>query len=164
MNAETPAAKLRFSVERPTSPAEAEQFCSSMVQTMEELLNVIEAETELVRSGKLKDASVLQPEKATLIHEYTRGMMCAKDHAVALGNLSPAATQSLRRKHSEFQPVLRINLAVLSTAREVAGEIVSTAAKAAGAERPQQTTTYGRTGAAPTGPQSAQGIAINRSL
>ena len=164
MTAQPNASTFPFSLERPTSQQEAEQFCSALSGTMEALLSVIEMETDLVRAGKLREAGELQPDKARLIHEYTRGMMCAKDHAVALGNLSPAATQSLRRKHSEFQPVLRINLAVLSTAREVAGEIVSTAAKAAGAERPQQTTTYGRTGAAPTGPQSAQGIAINRSL
>jgi hypothetical protein len=164
MNAETETVNLRFSLDRPTSPAEADQFCNALVQAMDELLNLIETETDLVRSGKLKDAGVLQPEKANLIHEYTRGMMCAKENAVALGNLSPAAAQSLRRKHSEFQPVLRINLAVLSTAREVAGEIVSTAAKAAGAIQPRNTTTYGRSGTAPGGPQSAQGIAVNRSL
>ncbi|WP_346894566.1 flagellar protein FlgN [uncultured Roseibium sp.] len=164
MNAQTEPAKLPFSVERPTSPVEAEQFCNALTRTMDELLNLIETETELVRGGKLRDASTLQPEKARLIHEYTRGMMSAKDHAVALGNLAPAATQTLRRKHAEFQPVLRINLAVLSTAREVASDIVSTVAKAVGAQQPNRTTTYGPTGNSPTGPQTAHGIAINRSL
>ncbi|MCX2722050.1 flagellar protein FlgN [Roseibium salinum] len=153
-----------FSLERPASRQEAEEFCSALSGTMEALLSVIEMETELVRAGKLKQAGELQPDKARLIHEYTRGMMTAKEHAVALGNLAPAATQSLRRQHGEFQPVLRINLAVLSTARDVAGSIVSAVAKVAGAKNATAPTTYGRNGSAPSGPQSARGIAVNRAL
>ncbi|MES0882654.1 flagellar protein FlgN [Roseibium sp. SCP14] len=153
-----------FSLERPTSQQEAESFCSALSGTMEALLSVIEMETDLVRAGKLREAGELQADKARLIHEYTRGMMTAKEHAVALGNLSPASTQNLRRQHSEFQPVLRINLAVLATARDVANNIVSTVAKVAGAKNAAAPTTYGRTGSAPTGPQSARGIAVNQSL
>ncbi len=155
-------ATLPFSLEKPTSPTQAAQFCSALSQTMENLLHLIERETELVRGGKLKDAGILQPEKARLIHEYTRGMMCAKEHALALGNLAPSAAQGLKRQHAEFQPVLRINLAVLSTAREVANNIVSTVAKAVGAQ--QKSTVYGPGGTAPQGPRAASGIAINQSL
>lgn len=153
-----------FSLERPTSKQEAESFCSALSSTMEALLSVIEMETDLVRAGSLKQAGELQADKARLIHEYTRGMLTAKDHAVALGNLAPAATDALRRQHGEFQPVLRINLAVLSTAREVTNNIVSSVAKAVGARNATAPTTYGRTGSAPVGPKSAQGIAVNQSL
>jgi len=153
---------LPFSVDRPTSKSEAEQFCIQFGSTMDDLLNVIERETEFVRAGRLKDAGTLQPDKARLIHEYSRGVMCAKENAVALGNLAPASVSNLRRKHSEFQPVLRINLAVLSTAREVTNDIVSTVARAVGAK--ETTTTYGPGGMAPQAPRTAQGIAINQSL
>lgn len=164
MTAQTSPHTFPFSLDRPTSKQEAEAFCSALSGTMEALLSVIEMETDLVRSGRLKEAGDLQPDKARLIHEYTKGMMTAKEHAVALGNLSPAATQSLRRQHGEFQPVLRINLAVLSTARDVANSLVSTVAKAAGAKNANAPTTYGRTGSAPNGPHSAHGIAVNHSL
>lgn len=164
MTAQPNSSTLPFSLERPASKQEAESFCSALSSTMEALLSVIEMETDLVRAGKLKEAGELQADKARLIHEYTRGMMTAKDHAIALGNLAPAATQSLRRQHSEFQPVLRINLAVLATAREVTNNIVSSVAKAVGAKNADTPTTYGRTGQAPAGPKSAQGIAINQSL
>lgn len=164
MTAQPNSNSFPFSLERPNSKQEAENFCSALSGTMEALLSVIEMETDLVRAGKLKEAGELQADKARLIHEYTRGMLTAKDHAIALGNLAPSATQSLRRQHGEFQPVLRINLAVLATAREVTNNIVSTVAKAVGAKNAATPTTYGRTGAAPTGPGSAQGIAINQSL
>jgi hypothetical protein len=164
MTAQPNATTFPFSLERPTSQQDAENFCSALSGTMEALLSVIEMETDLVRAGKLKEAGELQADKARLIHEYTRGMMTAKEHAVALGNLAPAATQSLRRQHGEFQPVLRINLAVLSTARDVANNIVSTVAKVAGAKNATAPTTYGRGGTAPAGPQTARGIAVNQSL
>ncbi len=164
MTEQPDAVSFPFSLERPTSQQEAENFCSALSSTMEALLSVIEMETELVRNGKLTQAGDLQPDKARLIHEYTRGMITAKDHAVALGNLAPAATLALRRQHGEFQPVLRINLAVLSTARDVAGSIVNTVARVAGAKNANAPTTYGRNGSAPQGPQSARGIAVNQSL
>ncbi|MFD1696637.1 hypothetical protein [Roseibium aestuarii] len=151
-----------FSLERPQSPAEANAFCEALGETMEHLLDLIESETSLVRAGRLKEAGTLQPEKAKLIHAYTRGMLCAKQHAVALGNLAPAAAQNLRRRHGEFQPVLRINLAVLSAARDVATTIVSTVAKAVGGQT--STTTYGPKGQAPTVAKPANGIALNQHL
>jgi len=162
MTVQSEALDLPFSLERPSSKTEADAFCFALINTMERLLVIIEQETELVRDGELAKSGELQPEKARLIHEYTRGMMCAKDNAVALGNLSPAAVQALRSRHGEFQPVLRINLAVLSTAREVTNDILSTMAKAVNAK--QQTTTYGPKGQSPAGPSAAHGIALNRSL
>ncbi|WP_209015125.1 hypothetical protein [Roseibium limicola] len=162
MTVQNQALDLPFSLERPQNPAEANSFCEALGDTMEHLLELIETETGLVRAGKLKDAGTLQPEKARLIHAYTRGMLCAKQHAVALGNLSPAGSHNLRRRHAEFQPVLRINLAVLSAARDVTNTIVTTVAKAVGAQ--QSTTTYGPTGQAPSISKSANGIAINQSL
>jgi len=164
MTAQANATDFPFSLERPTSQSEAENFCAALSGSMEALLSVIEMETDLVRAGKLREAGELQADKARLIHEYTRGMLTAKEHAVALGNLAPAATQNLRRQHGEFQPVLRINLAVLSTARDVANSIVSTVAKVAGAKNASAPTTYGSNGSAPAGPQSARGIAVNQSL
>ncbi|MEH0069588.1 hypothetical protein V6L77_03335 [Pannonibacter sp. Pt2-lr] len=122
---------------------------------MEKLLELIEKETDMVREGQLRAAGELQPEKAVLVHHYTQGVLFAKEHSVALGNLAPAAVQSLRRQHAEFQPVLRINLAVLSTAREVASTVVTTVAQAVGAR--QRTTTYGPGGASPHAPGLLKG-------
>ena len=159
--AEAPST-LPFSIERPVSRQEAENFCNAVRRTMERLLEVVEQETELVREGQLRAAGELQGEKAVLIHHYTQGVLYAKEHSVALGNLAPAAVQGLRRQHAEFQPVLRINLAVLATAREVTNSIVSSVARAVGAK--QRTTTYGPGGAAPVAARPAEGIAVNRSL
>ncbi|WP_209015819.1 hypothetical protein [Roseibium sp. RKSG952] len=121
---------LPFSTDRPGSQQEAEQFCQALTTTMGALLAIIKQETELVRAGNLIAAGSLQPDKARLIHEYTRGMLCARNHAVVLGNLAPVRVQALRRQHNDFQPILRLNLAVLSTAREVSSSVMEAASRA----------------------------------
>ncbi len=164
MTAQTAPVVYPFSLDRPATAEEADEFCKALAGSMEALLSVIEMETRLVRGGKLQAAGDLQADKARLIHEYTKGMLTAKEHAMVIGNLSPESAQLLRRQHAEFQPVLKINLAVLATAREVANSIVSSVAKVVGAKGADRPTTYGRNGTAPEGPGAARGIAVNQAL
>ncbi|WP_319775675.1 flagellar protein FlgN [Breoghania sp.] len=141
--------------------ADAEAECSELKFTMDSLLSAIEEETALVREGKLRQAGELQPRKAELMQQYIHRLNRTRDNSVALGNLAPVAVADLRRGHVEFQAVLKINLAVLATAREVAEKLVRSVAESVGvAEAPK---TYTRGGAHPQ-VNSSQGIAINRSL
>lgn len=145
-------------VDRPA----AEATCARLESAMGDLLTVIERETELVRRGQLDAAGELQPEKAKLVSLYMRGMTYVRDQTVSLGNLAPEAVDRLKRRHAEFQPVLRINLAVLATAREVADNLLRKVAEGAGTSRAPST--YGPGGAAPRSPALADGIAVNRAL
>ncbi|WP_321502563.1 flagellar protein FlgN [Breoghania sp.] len=141
--------------------AEAEAECSELKFTMDSLLSAIEEETALVRDGKLRQAGELQPRKAELMQQYIQRLNRTRDNSVALGNLAPVAVADLRRGHVEFQAVLKINLAVLATAREVAERLVRSVAESVGvAETPK---TYTRAGAHPQ-TNSTRGLAINRSL
>ncbi|MHC5652865.1 flagellar protein FlgN [Stappia sp.] len=140
----------------------AEATCRRLEDAMSQLLAIIERETELVRLGKLDEAGQLQPDKAKLVSIYMRGMTHIRDQTIALGNLAPDAVDRLKRRHTEFQPVLRINLAVLATAREVADNLLRKVAQGAGATRAP--TTYGPGGAAPRPHDAVDGIAFNRSL
>ena len=145
-----------------TTRAEAEAECAMLDRTMSSLLASIEEETALVRAGKLSEAGELQPRKADLMQTYIAMMNRTRENSVSLGNLAPAAVADLRRRHSEFQAVLKINLAVLSTAREVAEGLVRTVAKSVGTVQPPKT--YGRNGAGPAPAISAHGISVNRNL
>ncbi len=140
----------------------AEATCARLEAALGDLLSVIEQETELVRLGKLDAAGELQPDKAKLVSVYMRGMTFVRDQTVALGNLAPQSVDRLKRRHAEFQPVLRINLAVLATAREVADSLLRKVAEGAGTSRAP--TTYGPGGTAPRTPSLADGIAVNRAL
>ncbi|WP_208996602.1 hypothetical protein [Stappia sp. 28M-7] len=140
----------------------AEATCNRLEAAMGDLLAVIERETELVRLGKLDAAGDLQPEKAKLVSIYMRGMTFVRDQTTSLGNLAPEAVDRLKRRHAEFQPVLRINLAVLATAREVADNLLRKVAQGAASTRAPST--YGPGGSAPRTPALADGIAVNRAL
>ena len=142
--------------------AAAEAVCGRLSTTMSDLLGIIEQETDLVRAGKLEEAGALQPEKANLVSVYMRGMTYVKDQTGTLAALAPDSVEDLKRRHAEFQPVLRINLAVLATAREVADSLMKRVARDAGAARAPST--YGPGGASPRAPTPADGIAVNRSL
>ncbi|WP_321339389.1 flagellar protein FlgN [Breoghania sp.] len=141
--------------------AEAENECSELKFTMDSLLSAIEEETALVRAGKLREAGDLQPRKAELMQQYIRRLNRTRDNSVALGNLAPVAVADLRRGHVEFQAVLKINLAVLATAREVAEKLVRSVAESVGVAESPKTYTRGGT---PPQTTSTRGIAINRSL
>ena len=65
MTAQPNSHAFPFSLERPASKQDADNFCSALSGTMEALLSVIEMETDLVRAGKLKEAGELQPDKGT---------------------------------------------------------------------------------------------------
>lgn len=147
---------------RIASRAEAESECAELKRTMDALLAAIEEETGLVRAGKLRDAGELQPRKAELMQDYIQRLNRTRENSVALGNLAPVAVAELRRGHAEFQAVLKINLAVLSTAREVAEGLVRSVAASVGASEAPKT--YGPAGGAPAPGTSARGIAVNRSL
>jgi ribosome-binding ATPase YchF (GTP1/OBG family) len=142
--------------------AAAEATCRRLEDAMSRLLSVIETETDLVRLGKLDEAGTLQPEKAKLVSVYMRGMTYVRDQTISLGNLAPEAVDRLKRRHQEFQPVLRINLAVLATAREVADGLLRKVAEGAGSARAPRT--YGPAGQSPRSSELADGIAVNRAL
>ncbi|WP_208999728.1 hypothetical protein [Stappia sediminis] len=140
----------------------AEAVCARLNEAMSELLRTIEHETALVREGKLAEAGELQPLKADLISIYMRGMTYVRDNSVALGNLAPGAVEALHLKHGEFQPILRINLAVLATAREVADGLLRKVAEGAGAKSSAKT--YGPNGSKPEKPKPIDGLTVNQSL
>ncbi|WP_300471663.1 flagellar protein FlgN [Breoghania sp.] len=128
---------------------------------MDSLLAVIEQETALLRAGKLREAGEMQPRKAELMQHYIQCLNRTRDNSVALGNLAPVAVADLRCDHAEFQAVLKINLTILSTAREVAEKLVRSVAESVSvAETPK---TYDRGGVRPPA-NSTRGIAVNRNL
>lgn len=129
---------------------QANGLCDVIERAMEGLIATIEEETDLVRHGKMREASALQPRKAGLSDIYVKAILYARRQAAALKRFAPEATARLERRHGEFKALLRINMAVLSTAREVSEELVRNVARTVGkAERPS---TYGRKGTAESQP------------
>lgn len=134
----------------PASPADigdaedAADLCRIIEEAMEALIETIERETELVRAGKLVEAGELQAKKAGLSDVYVKAILHARDQSGDLKRHAPETVDRLHRRHEEFRALLRINMAVLSTARDVSEGLVKAVSKTVGVgEKPS---TYGSSG------------------
>ncbi|WP_407050475.1 flagellar protein FlgN [Methyloraptor flagellatus] len=142
---------------------EAEVLLAELERSMDALIAVIDRETALVRDGLLFAAGDLEKEKSDFAAAYLKLRGRLKASAEVIGSLAPASAERLRQRHEEFAALLRINLAVLATAREVAETIVRNVSTAVGKRTAPPV--YGRN-AAPAAPRlgGARGIAYDRSL
>jgi SpoVK/Ycf46/Vps4 family AAA+-type ATPase len=145
------------------TPAAAESLVAELAASMDGLIAIIEEETALVRAGALMKASELSAQKAAMASAYVKLRDKVSRNRIGLATFAPEAVDNARRRHEEFASLLKINLAVLATAREVAEDIVRNVSEAVG--RSSAPSTYGRTAAQrPASTISARGIALDRSL
>jgi hypothetical protein len=101
---------------------------SRLTDLMAQIIALIERETELVRLGRLNDATALEAEKGDLAREYMTLASRITQEPAPLKALAPERLAALRRRHGDFQALLQINLTVLATAHAVAESILRGAA------------------------------------
>jgi len=97
----------------------AETLCTAVERRMDELIRLVEEETQIVREGKMFALRELEPKKKQAAREFITGLEAVKKIRPALEQHAPDAILRLRRRHSEFRSMLQLNLAALATAREV---------------------------------------------
>lgn len=141
----------------------ARELLGRLDAAMTALTDIVEEETRLVKAGALLAAGDLGPEKASRAADYIRLRDRVSRNRVGLATFAPAEVEAARRRHEEFAGLLKINLAVLATARDVAEDIVRNVSEAVG--KSSGPATYGRTAAQrPAAVVSARGIAVDRAL
>ena len=141
---------------------QAESFCETMEVAMENLMTIIEQETQLLRDGQVSHLSTVAPQKEAAVEMYLSGIRLARDNALALGNLAPHAIQRMRERHGNLRPLLQTNLQVVSTARTVTDHVIESVAKAVGSQL--KTKGYSADGRMNAPHKSANGIAFNHTL
>jgi hypothetical protein len=145
------------------TPAEAERLRAHFVDVMDALVGMVQQETELVRAGKLGEASMLADSKTELSRLYIVDMLRLRASQQQLAQIAPGLIEELKVRHEEFRALLQINLTVLATAHAVSEGIVrGVSGEMARKAAPQ---TYGSTGRANApGPRAAAPLAISRTL
>jgi hypothetical protein len=140
---------------------DAEILLQDVSEAVEGLVALIEEETRLVRIGALFAASDLQAEKSRLSAKYVRLRFKVRENALALGDLPPDQIRRLSERHEAFAHMLRVNMAVLATARDVAEDIIRNVAVEIGKSRAPNT--YGpQSRFRKRSVSSARGIAVDR--
>jgi flagellar biosynthesis/type III secretory pathway chaperone len=145
------------------SAADANQLAAHYIEVMDTLLEVVQQETELVRVGRLAEATLLAPTKTDLSRLYVADTLRLRANRAQLANIAPETMPELIRRHNEFRALLQINLTVLATAHAVSEGIVrGVSGELARKNSPQ---TYGATGRANApNPRNAPPMAVSRVL
>ena len=145
------------------SPAEAEALIRHLIEVMDALLGTVEEETELVRAGKLLEASKLEPAKADLSRMYIADTTRIKASQDYLVRTTPGMVDDLRQRHDEFRALLQMNLTVLATAHAVSESIMRGVSHELARKATPQA--YGASGKATAPPVSSlQPLTVSRVL
>jgi hypothetical protein len=104
--------------------AEAQMVANHLGDVMDALLGLVEEETRLVRAGKLREATALEPTKTELSRLYVADTMRLRTNQPFLSRTMPEVLDALRRRHDLFHALLQMNLTVLATAHAVSESIM----------------------------------------
>ena len=146
-----------------TTTAEVQALATHYVDVMEMLIGVIQQETDLVRQGRLAQASKLVEPKGDLARLYIADTLRLRANQARIAELAPDTLGALKRRHDSFRSLLQINLTVLATAHAVSEGIVrGVSGEMIRKSSPQ---TYGANGRANApDPRAAQPLAVSRML
>ena len=146
---------------RSASAEDVHRLVGGIEQIMDALDEVLGAETELLKQGRLNEALELVEAKNQLSIQYMLLQKAITANVSLIKDLAPQDTEMLNRRHQMFQNTLQANLAVVSTAREVSAELVNGFNKEI--QRGARANTYGDTGQMPQDVVQKRGMSINTS-
>jgi hypothetical protein len=107
-----------------TSETEAAAVLSEIRRLMNELCDIVEEETALVRAGHLTAAAKIAERKSELAGAFMARAARVQANVRYLARATPKLLDELRTQHEEFRAKLQINLTVLATARAVSEGIL----------------------------------------
>jgi hypothetical protein len=143
--------------------ADAEQAVQRVTDLIGELHGLVEAETALVRAGKIRKAAALAPIKSELAGGLFAAGERLKANAEFIRRSAPTRAAALRRAQEAFRAVLEKNMIVLATSHAVSEGIVRRlSSDLARKASPQVYGASGRT--TPPNPKRGQPLAVSRVL
>jgi flagellar biosynthesis/type III secretory pathway chaperone len=141
----------------------ANDLCSIALSTLDRLVTILNQETVLLRSGRMREASGITAEKTRLAQDYMGFARSVQRELPRLRVEAPAMVEAMRVRHEQFATQMAENLRVIATARTVTEDLLTDVANAMSAtQRPK---TYGASGTmSGQPPVPAMGVSINRAL
>jgi hypothetical protein len=142
---------------------EASAAIAALNEIMDRLGETLTVETELLRKGRVRDATALETSKAQLAGAYAVAAGDIRAAGPLIARTLPDALEPLRRRHAEMQALLQANMTVLATAHAVSeGIIRGVSGELAKRQTPS---TYGATGRANAPrPRAGQPLAVSRAV
>jgi len=106
------------------SAAEAAAVLIEIGGLMTELCQVVEAETDMVRTGRLTAATRVAERKSELARAFISNASRMQTSMGYLAHTAPPLLDTLRRQNEQLRARLQVNLTVLATARAVSEGIL----------------------------------------
>jgi hypothetical protein len=103
---------------------DARKLADGLLKAMNELLELIERETALVRAGKITEALRLEMQKTELSKRYVACVSLFKGSHSYMKKVTPDLLTALQRHHEAFRAMLQVNLTVLATAHAISEAII----------------------------------------
>lgn len=142
---------------------EPAELCGRAETVLAALVEIMNAETTLLRSHRYREASELTARKTQLAQDYVGYARAVQRRLPQLRQAAPAVIQKLQQGHESLATQMAESLRVLATARNVTEAILSDVSASLAA--PTRTTTYNSGGVVrEPGREGARGIAVNRAL
>lgn len=142
---------------------DAQAVVKQFASTIGALLTLVEHETSLVRSGRMRQATLLEPQKSDLARAYMKDSARISANRPALTRHVPNELRILADLHRELQARLKTNMTVLATAHAVSEDIIR--GVAGELQRKAAPSTYGASGrTSQPSPRTAQPLAVSRSI
>jgi hypothetical protein len=139
------------------------ELCRRTAAVLGALVEVMNAETTLLRTHRYREAGALTAEKTQLAQDYVGLARAVQRRLPQLQEAAPEAVAQLRRGHESLATQMAENLRVIATARDVAETLLGDVA--VGAAAPSRPRTYGANGLMGSpAPAAGHGIALNRAL
>lgn len=120
---------------RVADKAGADALVGHVLGAMQALEAVLDAESDHVRAGRLREGLAGSEGKAALAAAYMQGLEVVKANAIALARFAPQGVAALKSAHQRFTAAVETNQAVLATARTVSEGLIKTLAEEIGRSR-----------------------------
>lgn len=144
-------------------PEDAQVAVKQFASTIGALLSLVEQETSLVRSGRMRQATLLEPQKNDLARAYMKDSARMSASRRSLTRHVPNELRILADLHRELQARLKTNMTVLATAHAVSEDIIRGVSSEM--QRKASPSTYGAGGrTSQPSPRTAPPLAVSRSI
>ncbi len=129
----------------------------SVIATVKGLVSVMSREVELLRAMKIKEMSLLQEEKLTLVNAYEQGTSQLKNDPSFMQHLDPLLKSELRDVIQQLNTTVKENETALLAAKTNNERLMQAVVEAVQQQKSKNSTSYSQTGVlAAQSAQSAQ--------
>lgn len=146
------------------TPEAAEALCTRLVQTIADLVDVLDRETDLLKRNKTEAITAVHARKTALSAALMHDMEALKQDAAYIRMAVPGHVDAIEQQQQAFQRSLAANQDALAAMKAVSESLLRTVADRVGAKRAGPEVYRADAGLAGTSPGRPSAISVDTTL